>query len=38
MGLLVAVNVAVGGAAMIAMGMHARDESAASNALSPGKV
>ncbi len=33
MGLLVAVNMVVGGAALIAMGMHARDESAASKVL-----
>jgi len=38
MGLLVAVNMIVGGAALIAMGMHSRDESAASKVLSPGKV
>ncbi len=38
MGLLVAVNMIVGGAALISMGLHSRDESATSKDLSPGKV
>jgi uncharacterized membrane protein HdeD (DUF308 family) len=38
MGLLVAVNMIVGGVALIAMGMHSRDESAASKVFPPGKV